>query len=99
MSEFDVAYETGDDYGSLIILNKYGDRYSLICGRKSAKAEGTPWKDWCFPQDKDKKPKAKAIPMGVRLGNLTDARQFAHWLLDNLDPSSKAEPNDDDTPF
>jgi hypothetical protein len=98
MSEFELFFDLQSDYGDGIVLNKYGDRFSLIAARKSSKAEGTIWKDFCFPQDKDKKPRAKAIPLGVRLGNMSEARKFARWLLSNLDPGAKAPVNDDD-PF
>jgi hypothetical protein len=95
MAEFELFFDLQTDYGDGIVLNKYGDRFSLIAARKSSKAEGTIWKDWAFPQGKDKKPKEKAIPLGVRLGNMSEARKFAKWLLANLDHKSE----DEDSPF
>jgi hypothetical protein len=96
MSEFEIFYEIeGSDYGDGLLLNKHGDRYSIIAARKSQKAEGTVWMDWAFPQDKDRKPKSKAIPLGVRLGDKTKAIKFAKWLLSNLQGVNKEE----DCPF
>ena len=73
MSEFEVFIRNADSkYGDGIMVSKYGDNYSLIAARES-KNGGTVYKDWAFPQDRDKQPKAKAIPMGVRLGNRNHA--------------------------
>ena len=97
MSEFEVFYDLQTDYGDGLVLNKYGDRYSIIAARKSSKAEGTVWKDWAFPCGKDKKPKDKAIPLGVRLGDRAEAKRFANWLVQQLStPGNKPK---DDVPF
>lgn len=72
MSEFEVFFrDNGSKYGEGFVLNKYGDRYSLVAARESK--DGVVYKEWCFPQDKDRKPKDKTIPMGVRLGNYAEA--------------------------
>lgn len=69
MSEFELWFPTeGSKYGDGVVLNKYGDRYSILAARES-KEGGTIFKEWCFPQDKDKQPREKSIPLGVRLGN------------------------------
>jgi hypothetical protein len=87
MSDYELFYEIEDSkYGDGVVLNKYGDRYSIVAARKG-KDEGTVWKEWAFPQDRDKQPRAKAIPLGVRIGNFTETVKFAKWLLSNLQPA------------
>jgi hypothetical protein len=72
MSEFEITVDIpNSQYNEIIIVNKYGDRYSLVLGYKGK--EGTNGKKWCFPQTKDRKPAEKAVPWGIPLGNKTDA--------------------------
>ena len=73
MSEFEISIPVpNSQYGEIIIVNKYGDQYSLVSGRSSKKG-GTNYMQWCFPQGTDKQPKEKAVPWGVRIGNQNDA--------------------------
>jgi hypothetical protein len=73
MSEFELTVEVpNSQYGDIIIINKYGDRYSLVAGGSSKKG-GSNYMKWCFPQGQDKKPREKAVPWGVPLGNKNDA--------------------------
>jgi hypothetical protein len=72
MSGFEVFIKNeGSDYGDGFVINKYGDKYKLVSAREGK--DGRVYMDWGFPQDKDRKPKDKAIPMGVPLGNYKDA--------------------------
>ena len=65
-------------------LNEYGGKISLCAAREGK--DGTVWKDWAFPQDKDRKPRAKAIPVKVLLGNSKDeAIATLRALLAGLD--------------
>ena len=74
MSEMEVTIPIPhSNYNECIIIEKYGDQYSLVSGVLSQKADGTVFKKWGFPQDKDKKPREKAIPWKITLGNRNDA--------------------------
>jgi hypothetical protein len=102
MAEFELFYDMGGEYGDGITLNKHGDRYSLVRAKKSKKAEGTIYLEWCFPQDRDRKPRDKAIPLGVQIGNRTEAVKFFRWALSQLEPNGKqaaSPPAQDDIPF
>jgi len=111
MSEFEIFIRNeGSEYGDGFVLNKYGDRYSLIAAREG-KGDGTLWKEWAFPQGKDKQPREKAIPLGVRLGNRVQAiaalRKAIAALegapaVGNADPAPKPKAgakDDADLPF
>jgi hypothetical protein len=100
MSEFEIFFRLeGGEYGDGVVLNKYGDRYSLVAARESQKG-GTVWKEWAFPQDKEKKPRAKAIPLGVRLGDRNQAIGILRAALAALDKehSIPSKPNPDPIP-
>ena len=105
MSEFELFLKIeGSQYGDGVLLDKYGDRYSLVSARES-KNGGTVWKQWAFPQTKDKKPMDKAVPMGVRLGNREQAIQILKQALAALSdrsgqlPHNDPVPRDDEPPF
>ena len=108
MSEFELFFRNGSsDYGDGVVLNKHGDRYSLVAAHESQNG-GTVYKEWAFPQDKEKKPRAKAIPLGVRLGNRTQAIGILRAALAALEkPTSphndpvpaKKDDNDGGIPF
>ena len=87
LSEFEISIPIpNSNYGEVIIIEKYGDTYSLILGRASQNSEGTVWKQWGFPQDKDKNPRPKAIPWKIPLGNYTDAVDVLAKLCRALKP-------------
>jgi hypothetical protein len=98
MSDFQATYELGGDYGDCLVLNKHGDKYSLVAARKSKSAEGTVWMEWAFPQDKDKQPRAKAIPLGVRIGDRMTAIGALRWALQQLEGKPSSQP-DEAPPF
>lgn len=98
MSEFELFFELeGSDYGDGVLLDKYGDRYSLVAAQKSQKANGTIYKKWAFPQGKDRKPLEKARPVGVNLGNRTQLIGILRAILSAVD--KPAGPVKDDIPF
>ena len=101
MSEFELFFPLQDSkYGDGLVLNKHGDRYSLVCAKKSTKAEGTVFMEWAFPQDKDRKPRDKAIPLGVKIGNHTEAVSLLLQLLAALGHPANGKPADDsEIPF
>jgi len=71
MSEFEVFIDLpGNQYDECIFLDKYGEQYGLILGRKGNK--GTNFKQWCFPEYQ-KKPREKAVPWRIPLGRRDDA--------------------------
>lgn len=98
--EFEIVIPVeGSKYGDCVIVQKYGDQYKLLAGTIPQKADATPWLRWVFPQDKDKKPREKAIPLQINLGNLTEARSILTQLLASLpggvQPSHRPKPSDD----
>jgi hypothetical protein len=81
MAEFEVSIPIeGSKYNERIIINKYGDQYSLVLGREG-KANGTVYMQWCHPSDKDKKPREKAVPWKIPLGDYGQARTMLSNLL------------------
>ena len=77
MSEAEITIPIeGSDYDEVILLNKRGDKWQAILGRKSKKAEGTVMWQMCYPQY-DKKPRDKAVPWNIPLGNSQQAIKLA----------------------
>ena len=71
-AEFEITIELPwNQYNEIIIVNKYNDKYSLALGYKGK--DGTNGMKWCFPQGPDRKPKEKAVPWTVPLGNRLEA--------------------------
>jgi len=90
--EFEIVVPVdGSEYGDCVMMQKYGDKYQLLAGQLSKKPNGSPWMRWVFPQDKDKQPREKAIPLQINLGNLIAARSILAQLLASLPaaPSSQ----------
>ena len=98
MSEFEMFYDLGGDYGDGILLQKRGDRYSVVAARKSQKAEGTIKPLWVIPPDKYGEPRKKEedkyqfIPQGLKLGNRVEAVAFFRWALSQLSVAVPAKP-------
>lgn len=63
----------GSEYNELIVINKYGDKYSLVLGGKSK--TGQVFMKWCFPQGPDKLPREKSVPWKITLGNSVEAKE------------------------
>jgi hypothetical protein len=81
MSEFEISIPIeGSQYNERIIVNKYGDQYSLVLGREG-QGNGTVYMQWCHPSDKDKKPRPKAVPWKIPLGNYVQATTMLQALL------------------
>lgn len=59
-----------EKYGSGIGIEEYNGKFSLVSARKGS--DGNYYSDWAFPQDKDRKPREKAIPVKVPLGDSRD---------------------------
>jgi hypothetical protein len=98
MSEFEISFKLeGNEYGDCVILQKYGDNYSIISGYTN-KETNTPGMRWGFPQDKDRKPREKSIPWKINLGNLKSARSIFEQALEAL-PGSPSKPKKDEPPF
>lgn len=84
MSEFEIVFRLeGNEYGDCVILQKYGDNYKLVSGFMSNRTD-QPIMRWAFPQDKEKKPREKALPVQINLGNLKSARSILQHALDSL---------------
>ena len=92
MSEFEVSFAIeGSQYNERIMINKYGDQYSLVLGREG-QGNGTVYMQWGHPSDKDKKPRPKAIPWRLPLGNYVQARQMLTALLAVFAKPEQAKP-------
>lgn len=60
---------TDEQYKSGFMLDEYKNSYSLVAARQYDKdGELQTAKEWAFPQDKERKPRAKAIPVKIELG-------------------------------
>jgi len=60
---------TDEQYKSGFMLDEYKNSYSLVAARQYDKdGDLQTAKEWAFPQDKDRKPRAKAIPVKIELG-------------------------------
>lgn len=99
MSQFEVFIRFSDSaYNDGILLSKYGDNYSLVSARESK--NGNVYKDWAFPQDKDKKPKERSIPLGIKIGNYTETVRVLKAALAALENTDTEQPQyDEDIPF
>lgn len=101
MAEWEVFIRNSEsEYKDGVMVNEYGNTVSLVAARESQ--NGNVYKDWCFPQDKDRKPKEKSVPFGVRLGTkrnaiemLLQAAEALGWKRGDASPT----PDDDDIPF
>ncbi len=72
MSEFEITIPIPDSkFSDTIIINKYGDQYSIVAGGISK--EGKNYMKWCFPQGPDREPREKAVPWKISLGNRDEA--------------------------
>ena len=75
----------GSEYGDGAMLNKYGDQYSIIAANES-QTGGTVYKRWCKPVfGKDRTVGEKSVPMGVKIGNRTQAIGILRAMLAALD--------------
>jgi hypothetical protein len=93
MSEFEISFRLeGNEYGDCVIVQKYGDNYSIISGYTN-KETNVPGMRWGFMQDKDRKPRDKAIPWKINLGNLKSARSILQQALEAL-PGAPAKRQD-----
>ena len=97
MSDFEVFFKLeSSDWNDGILLNKYGDQYSLLAAQEGK--EGNAWKRWVFPQNKDREPLDKAIPMGVKLGRKDEAIELIEKIYAEL-TGKDPEPDSEDVPF
>ena len=78
-----------------VMIEEYNSVFSVVAATKSKTAEGTIYKKWGFPQNKDKQPIAKAIPWKVRLGSKRRAVEVLQQLLDALRQEA-GDPGPDD---
>ena len=84
--ELDMQYHSG------FALDFYKG-ISLVSAR--AGKDGNIWAEWAFPQDRDKKPKEKAVPVKVFLGDdeeeaIENLRKVAMILKDRQRQNKEA---------
>ena len=79
MSDMEITIPVvGSQYNELIVINKYGDQFSLVLGGKS-KTDNVYMK-WCYPQDANKAPREKAVPWKIPLGSGLDAKKTVEGI-------------------
>jgi hypothetical protein len=104
MSEFEQVFKVeSSQYGELIVMQKRGDVYGIVSMQES-KDGGTNYMRWVFPQrrvDGKNIPAEKAIPLGLKLGNRTEAIAFFKWGLAALGETvtPKNDGQDEQIPF
>jgi hypothetical protein len=100
MSEFEVSIPIdGSQYDELMLVQKRGDQYSLVLGRRG-KENGTNYMQWGHPSGPDKQPRPKAIPWKIPLGNYTQATTMIEKLMAVfVKPTQTKNEPDSDIPF
>lgn len=94
---FEIFLEDPEsDWNEGIMLEEYNGVFSLVSANKSRNSEGTVYKKWGFPQNKDKQPINKAIPWKVRLGSKRQAVKTLQYFLEQLTNNGTEAP---DLPF
>jgi len=68
----------GSKYGEVIIIDEYGGVFGLALGRKGT--DGKIYRNWVFPQNKDRKPTDKAIPLKIPFGSKEAAQEIVRQL-------------------
>lgn len=88
-------------YREAVILNEYNGSYSLVSGQIGK--DGKTYSRWAFPQNKDRKPNEKAIPVSVNLGDRYVAIDILKKMVAELEGSHAGESEQgeksDDIPF
>ena len=104
MSEFEIPFKLENEYGDMVLLEKYGDRYSIVSAQEGK--DGGVYKRWCYPQrrvDGKNVPAEKGIPLKVTLGSRAMTVAFFQTMLAALNaPKSagtKAPADDEDITF
>lgn len=106
MPNFEVPFKIeGSEYNEVVLLEKYGDRYSIGLGQESRNG-GTIYKKWCYPQrrvDGKNVPAEKGIPIRIPLGDRNAAPKMLRGMLAIFEKpqTSDTRPpaDDDDIPF
>lgn len=93
--------DESSDYREGVMLEEYNGILSLVAAQSSQTGEGTVYKKWGFPQDKEKQPISKAIPWKVRLGPPRQAVKMLEYFLGQLkkEPVERTQSQDDGIPF
>lgn len=100
-----VKLKTGGQYNDGLLVQERDGTYSIVAIRFAKNGSGEHYISWVFPQDKDRQPKDKPIPMQVRLGSRDDALQLLGKILDAIRSPAKAREesyataHNDDLPF
>ena len=94
MSEI-TSISMGNDYHDVILLDEYNGIISIVSGREGK--DGKNYPQWVFPQDQNRKPREKAIPLKVSLGDRDNAIKHLRYLLDCLEAGEMPPVSDDMT--
>jgi hypothetical protein len=78
-----------------IKLVEYKEKFYLHAAREGT--DGKVYDDWAFPENRDRKPNEKAIPVKVALGDKERAIKTLFALL--MDFGVNPRPDDTDVPF
>ena len=95
MTDIAVIDRPDSEYGEVIVLDEYNGTYKIVSARKARDGDQI-YKDWVFPSDRDRQPKEKSIPMGVRLGSRDEAISCLKQMLSALEGASGGSVDDSD---
>ncbi|MBS3777491.1 MAG: hypothetical protein KGY70_20010 [Bacteroidales bacterium] len=82
MSEI-ISIQMGNKFNDVIRLDEYNEQISVVSAREGK--DGKTYPQWVFPQDRDRKPRDKAIPLKVTLGDRETAARHLRYLADVLE--------------
>ncbi len=87
--------KTNTQYGNGAVLDEYNGTYSLTSAKQNDKGI---WMEWAFPQDRDRQPREKAIPVKVNIGeNKQQAIETLRYFISILE--RKPQQNEEPLPF
>ncbi|MBS3809781.1 MAG: hypothetical protein KGY38_06485 [Desulfobacterales bacterium] len=89
MSEI-TSIQMGNKFNDVIRLDEYNGEISVVAAREIK--DGKTYPQWVFPQDRDRKPRDKAIPLKVTLGDRETAARHLRYLADVLEAKT-SEPD------
>jgi hypothetical protein len=93
MSEF---IRTDQEYGNGVKLAEYKGKYYLHACREGK--DGNVYDDWAYPQGPNRKPKDKAVPVKINLGDRETAKKTLIMILNN-EFGVSVDVSDRDIPF
>lgn len=91
-----MEYRLNDEYGSVIILDEYNDKFYVISAKEK---DGVVHKQWCKVSIGKDRYADKAMPLSVRLGTKEQAIEIMTLFLEQLTGRPVETVDDSDIPF